>query len=377
MWFYLSWVIVAYIIFIVLIFVRFLWLGHKSTEIRNMEKIWKKYNWVEDKYYEDDIYWYNKKFPVLKSFIKFLLLPLLSWLWIGVLIYSYFHNKSEEKNLPNNIKEELKKTEFKIKHTDLSKRELICLQNKMVKLVWNDFEKQYKIESWDDWFEYFTVKKDTTIWEHDFYSDCSSHNKNISQYKVEWTKVYEKTIDDWREFSSYEKGDDWKYHDIDEVTHYVKDWIATDERLRWNEDSENRKEEVEWHELKNMNYIPYILYNCDELSDNDFKDYLRDSIKNISECWKEVEEFYKKNEIWYEKNISTKCDEWEELYFIDTYHKFKNKEKEKDKFYKDLEKITKKYNCEWCDIWRLRKKWKWKIEPKILELYRKFLNGDI
>lgn len=370
---YRSWVIVAYIIFIVLIFVRFLWLGHKSTEIRNMEKIWKKYNWVEDTYYEDDVYWFNKKFPVLKSFIKILLFPLLSWFWIGILIYSYFHNKSEEKNLPNNIKEELKEIQFKIRHTDLSKRELICLQNKMVKLVWNDFEKQYIIESWEDRSEYLTVKKDTTHWEYCAYYYPWSHNHNISQYKVEWTKVLEKTIDERTD--GYEHWDDWEYHE--KTSYYVKDGLATDERLRWDENMKDRREKTEWHELINMKYIPYILYNYDKLSDKDFKNYLRECIKNITECRKEVEEFYKKNEIVYKKNISTKCEEWEELYFIDTYHKFRNNKKDEDKFYNDLEKIIKKFNCEWCDIWSLRKEWKWKIEPRILKLYRKFLKDDI
>lgn len=362
---YWIWVIIVFVYTVIMSIVRLISYGSKQIEIANYKKIWKYYNFFEDTY-EEDIYYKERnkgRWIIKKLFFHFVFVPLLSWIAVCILIYVYFSNKSFDKNLPKKVIEEAKELQFKIKHQRLSKREVILLQHKLWILINGDFNEEYYIKMRDDdVIHYLTVSKDKIHFDWSIPVSWVDNN-DISQYRVEWTRVFCRTIDDWHK------------NDEGETTYYVKNWVSTDAPLRRNETQEKRDASVDWSEYYNMKYIPYILYNSDELSDEQLKNYYRTTIKNIKSCWKEVKELLDKNGI---KLI--KCYWTEDEYYAWVNEKLSGGKlkgsKKEDAFYDKLEKILEKHNCKWWELLTIKlieHKWKNTMEPLTIGSYTKFL----
>ena len=355
------WAITVFIINLVRIVIRFINLSRKQIEIANYEKIWKYYNFANNSY-EDE------KTPKTKQFFKiiwiqFIIYPLLSWLWLILIIYFYVSVKIEEKNLQKEIKEKINEIKFKLKYNQLSKREVKNLLHWLRKALWEDFEENYITDRWEDRYEDISLWKDwiCLVYHALYVYGWTKHVKY--QYKIENTKVSARVTDEWNnwimgpdpllELADPEKAKETKkeYEDVEEW--FIKDWIVTDAEIRFWETMEERRKSTERWPLYNSMWIAYILYNDENLSDKDFKNYIRDNINNIKSCRDEIKEIFYQNEVMFRKSVS---EDWH--FYTEYKDDMRKDEKRMEKYYKKIEDITKKYNCLSWEFVNLTKKWK-------------------
>lgn len=371
---YLSWVIIVFIYFAVRYIIRFFNLHDRLIEFENYKKIWWHYNFITDTYYyvPSDENWYDKNINraemnaqrsnakslrirsnLLDLFLDFVVFPLLSWIFVIFIIYGAIHSAIENKRMPKEVKEKVYDYQFKIKHNKLSKRQIRISSIKLISLIWMNLPKDLP---WDDW--------DFTL---DSINHIASRQHRDEQYKVKWTDVQIRVLNAW-----WDKNDE-NYNKI----YFVKDWIITKDCPKdfyWSR--KEGKEELKRKPLKDMLEYVYILYYDEDLSDDEFREYLSHRVNNIESCLKELRKIYIKENVWFHNYRSSRYIEYFGSKDTKTYDEQKKEEKE---FYDRIDKIIEKYNCWRSELTRFLKVWKvegtvkrqtgtnWKIEESELD----------
>lgn len=288
MWIYISWCIVAFIISFIkfLICLYYFFFEKWEIETENYKEIWWNYDFFSRDFWDE-----KYKYFIINFIIIFLLLPLLSWIYV---IYEVFILIKKTKfyyfDLPKDIKEKKKKMEFKLKTKHLSKKEIY-------EIVYFINHGQKINDSWDLAENLLLWRIDTTpegeacdrshmyiyynkveLWE--CYTPLV---KNGSfDYKIEWNKVFWKAV----EIRSEYPGEDDDYR--------VRDWKVLEDNIRAFYDSvkdpfikkekndaiKNYKNLVKWNELSDYSEIKfYILYY--NLSKKDFKTFAENKLDNL------------------------------------------------------------------------------------------------
>ena len=194
-------------------------------------------------------------------------------------------------DLPNDIKEKIKKAKFKLKNKNISsKREI----NELIYFI----HKGQEISEWD-WLLLWTVdmspKDIDDIGRHlyIYYNKLEykeryvpGETESIFDYKIEWEKVLAKIIKichsyPWKE--DYYPIKDWK---INEEA-IKKDWESAIEPMYKSRPIKDiikdYKDSLKWNELR-QDRVDYILYY--NLSTIDFKKFAESSIDRLK-IWKE------------------------------------------------------------------------------------------
>lgn len=258
-----------------------------DIETDNYKEIGLFYNFFSIWFNEGKSDWGNFIFWIFMCFWIWILLS-----WISVVFYLFGLIKKikwEFFDLPNDIREEIKKSKFKIKNTKLSsKREI----NEIVYFI-NNWQKVN--ESWDYllWTVDMSPKDIDSIGRHlyIYYDKLENRERyipwdtnSIANYKIEWNKVFAKTIEICHKYP-------WK-----EDKYTIKNWKINEEIIKKEWESsvlakrqslkdyiQDYKNLVKWFELR-QDRTDYILYY--NLSTSDFKEFAETAINRLK-IWKE------------------------------------------------------------------------------------------
>lgn len=343
--FYISWCSVALVLAIISLISKLV--EKHSLMSNNFEKIWFYYSIPSGKYKLKK----TKKWKELLLTIWTIILSVfLSRITVIILICSRIKGLIEKSRLPDKMKE----INFKIKHTNLDKDEILSRWNKGNEYLWYD-ERSYYYKEDEEVAEY---KDGVLIWyDLDLWYGARVETVHISpkinrifwlewsfawnrgkvfEYKITWTKLLVKCmqydIGRWKNKEYAIKN--WKINETN-----LKTWYASwdneqteEEYIKW------FQELCEWHILKNIRVTTFVLATeqdikreSEKMDKKEFNSLIDSKINDLENSEKEINNALKKYKLL--KNVK----DWNKLN--------KAQQKEQEKYIEELNKIEEKY---WC-----------------------------
>ncbi len=320
-----------------------------STRAKNLKHVGLYYSISQWKFIESKKPWF---FWLLFSILFSLFIePFLSWINVIFRVYWYIKLINNKISTPEKIKE----IQFKLWSRLLNKDEVIGLFKELAEfqglkgdlwVLWEEFEEDNTLvlQDEDGWYaeiEIFDkINKKFAYYSHT--PDYDSEWNNIHEYKIEWSKVFsrileEKTTHPWEE-----------YYD-------VKDWVILEseiiERLKGNKFTfmtsdeliTKLKNEIAWNKVENLEMKYYLMSKHPEIiSNQEFKTMLRAELERIKLILLKFKKLCKKFNIEYEYN--------ERDYLEIKLSENNDNEKETERFVKELELLEENGKCERGEI---------------------------
>jgi hypothetical protein len=299
--FYYLWCLIAFIFGLIWFFLCIYYYIFEKTDIEtnNYKEVGMSYNFFSMWFEEGKVDWGDFVFWI---FICFWIWVLLSWLSVVVYVFGIIKKiKWYFFDLPNDVKEEIKKSKFKLKNSKLSSKKEI---NELIYFInhWQEIN-----QSWDLSQNLLLWKVDTSPEDNEYrrsrmyiYYDkvelwgCNTPvvTDSILEYKIDWNKVLWRVIEERREDPMKEDFypiKNWKVCKDEEIRKY---FTALPEKLI-EERINDYKDLVKWFKV-NDEITDYVLYY--NLSSKDFKKYAESKIENLKigeEIDKDLNEKYK------------------------------------------------------------------------------------
>ncbi len=338
--FYISWCIVEFVLCLISLISKLI--EKHSQMSRNFEKIWFYYRLSSGKYE-------LKKQTKWKEFLSVIwnifLNVIFSRISVTIFIYSWIKSLIEKSRLPDKMKE----INFKLKHKNLDKDEMLSLWNEGNEYLWYDERSYYyklddEVAEYKDWVLTWWYELD--LWDRGWI-ESAQVSPNINrifwlewgrgrafEYRITWTKLLVKCmqydVKNWTEYAIK----NWK---INETT--LKTWYAAGNHNETEEEYINSFRELcDRHVLKNIRVTTFVLYveqdikkESEKMGKEKFNSLIDSKISDLEKCEKEIKELLGKY-----KSLKD-VEDWDKLN--------KTQKKEQEEYRKEFEKIEEKY---WC-----------------------------
>lgn len=349
---YRIWYRIAFVLEIIAIIVNLTNLN--SIKAKNLEKVWLIYSMSQWKFIE----WKKTSFlsKILWIIFSLVINPLLSWITVMLKIYSYVNLWIKKSDVPEKIRE----IQYKLWASLLTKDEVKGLLQESANFLWKpiDFNDEDELEEdntlilQDDkndywWYRDVTIEGNK-LYRNSYPKDFGSDFTRICEFKVEWTKVYQRLLEEKSDFT-------WEEYC------FVKDWVVLESEIMerenklhacaksFNEEKlQTLKKECEWNEIGFYKVKYFILKRHPKLvSKEELIKSLRSELERIKLGFLMVKKLCEQNKF----TIKYSEEYHSYQYEYDEYDETDEKSREYiDKFNKQLATVCEKSKCERGEI---------------------------
>lgn len=291
---YWSWYTIAFILEIISIIIAF---SEKySIKAKNFSKVWLYYSLTQWNFIEWNKPWFFSNFFWI--IFRLLINPFFSWIMVLIRWYWFISLINKKISTP----EKLKEINYKLWASLLNEEEVKKLIKESASFIWKDiiFEEEEDntliLKSTDDW-RYAEISLDTKenkIYSYSHTPDYDSEFNDIFEYKIEWTKVFNRTIEQkithpWEEYYDVK---DWVILESDIIKRAKSNiFIDPEEKIK------ELKQAIEWSENQNYKVKYFILSKYSNITNEELRKFLRWELERVKLWFMKISDFCKDYDI--------------------------------------------------------------------------------